>query len=76
MGNTNGAIAEWRKLLKVDPANRTAATTLAGLLMQEEKYPDAAEVLEVAAKAAPDNSGLQYQLGEAYFKSEDKAIRR
>ncbi len=78
MGNTNGAIAEWRKLLKVDPANRTAATTLAGLLMQEEKYPDAAEVLEVAAKAAPDNSGLQYQLGEAYFKSgqSDKAVTR
>ena len=29
MGNTNGAIAEWRKLLKADPANRTAATSLA-----------------------------------------------
>jgi len=78
MGNTNGAIAEWRKLLKADPANGTAATSLAGLLMQQEKYTDAAEVLEVAVKAAPDNSGLQYQLGEAYFKSGqgDKAVTR
>lgn len=78
MGNTNGAIAEWRRLLKADPANCTAATSLAGLLMQQEKYTDAAEVLEVAVKAAPDNSGLQYQLGEAYFKSGqgDKAVTR
>lgn len=39
---------------------------------------DAAEVLEVAVKTAPDNSGLQYQLGEAYFKSGqgDKAVTR
>jgi len=78
LGNSNGAVAEWRKLLKVDPVNRTAATTLAGLLMQQEKYPDAAEVLEVAVKTAPDNPGLQYQLGEAYFKSgqSDKAMTR
>ena len=70
------SIQEWRKLLKVDPQNRTAASTLAALLYREQKYSDAVEVLETAIKTAPDSSGLQLQLGDAYVKAGqgDKAV--
>jgi Flp pilus assembly protein TadD/transglutaminase-like putative cysteine protease len=75
-GRRDEAITEWRSLLSVDPQNRTAASTLAGLLYTAEKYGEAVQVLEPAVKAAPESSGLQFQLGEAYAKTgqKDKAI--
>jgi tetratricopeptide (TPR) repeat protein len=75
-GRRDEAIAEWRKLLSVDPGNRTAASTLGGLLYRSEKYGEAVQVLETAVKAAPDSVGLQFQLGEAYLKTKqnEKAV--
>ena len=75
-GKTEEAIQECRKLVKVDPQNRTAASTLAGLLYGAEKYQDAADVLEAAVKTAPDSAGLLLQLGDAYVKigQGDKAV--
>jgi len=63
------ALDQWRKLLKADPNNRTAAGNVAGYLVQQQKYPDAIEVLETAVKNAPDSSSLQYQLGDTYLKA-------
>ncbi len=76
IGKTEDAIQEWRKLVKMDSKNRTAASTLAGLLYRTEKYQDAAEVLEAAVKVAPDSAGLLLQLGDVYVKvgQNDKAV--
>jgi tetratricopeptide (TPR) repeat protein/transglutaminase-like putative cysteine protease len=68
IGKTEEAIQEWRKLVKVDPKNRTAASTLAGLLYEGEKYQDAADVLEPAVQTAPDSASLLRQLGDVYVK--------
>jgi len=68
-GNKDLAIAETRKLLKADPGNVTGASSLAGLLAQQNKYSEAADVLEGAVKAVPDNANLQYQLGDIYLKN-------
>jgi tetratricopeptide (TPR) repeat protein len=68
-GNKDLAIAETRKLLKADPGNVTSASALAGLLAQQSKYSDAAEVLEAAVKTVPDNANLHFQLGSIYLKN-------
>lgn len=68
-GDKDLAGAETRKLLKVDPTNRTGAAVLAGLLTQQKKYSEAIEVLEVAVKNAPDSASLQYQLGDVHPKN-------
>jgi len=68
-GDKGQAVVEARKLLKIDPTNAAGATMLGGLLVQQHKYSEAAEVLETAVKAAPDNSNLQFQLGDVYLKN-------
>lgn len=68
-GKTDLATDEWRKLLKADPTNRTAASALGALLAQTEKYSEAQQVLEAAVKNTPDNPDLQFQLGDVYLKS-------
>ena len=49
-GHKEDAIQEWRNLLKVDPENHQAAATLGQLLYQTRKYPEAAQMLEMALK--------------------------
>ena len=75
-GRRDDAIAEWRRLLKLHPENNVAALSVGQLLSQEGKYEEAAQVLEGAAKTAPDNPSLQFTLGSAYLKigQTDKAI--
>jgi tetratricopeptide (TPR) repeat protein/transglutaminase-like putative cysteine protease len=68
-GNKDLAVAEARKLLKADPTNQTGASTLAGLLTQQSKYSEAADVLEAAVKKAPERADLQFQLGNVYLKN-------
>jgi tetratricopeptide (TPR) repeat protein/transglutaminase-like putative cysteine protease len=77
-GKRDEAILEWRKLLKVDPQNRTAASALGELLYEEGKYAEAVDVLEAAVKNAPDSPGLLMQLGNAYLKTgqNEKAVAR
>jgi predicted Zn-dependent protease len=75
-GNKDEAILELRKLMKVDPENTTGAAALGDLLSAQGKYAEAVEVLENALKAVPDSSSLQYRLGTAYLKTDqkDKAV--
>ena len=75
LGKTDEAIDEWRKLLKVDAENRTAATALAGLLYRSGKYTEAVTALEPIVKSAPTPT-LRIQLGQAYLKAsrKDKAV--
>ena len=71
-GKKDYALEQWRKLLQAAPNNNTAAFNAASILVDQEKYPDAIDVLETAAKNAPDNSSLQYQLGDTYLKAGQK----
>ncbi|MGO9086525.1 MAG: DUF3857 domain-containing protein [Candidatus Sulfotelmatobacter sp.] len=75
-GNKDQAIEESRRLLKIDPKNPTAATTLGRMLYQAGKYSEAIEVLEPAAKDAPDDTRLQLDLADAYLKAgqNEKAV--
>jgi tetratricopeptide (TPR) repeat protein len=76
LGRKDEAMEEWRKLLKVDPQNHDAASTLSSLLYQGGKYSEAVEILEGAVKAFPVDPGLQYELGSTYLKTRqsDKAV--
>lgn len=65
------AIAQYQKLLKLDPRNREGAVRLSSLLSEEGKYKDATEVLASAVQLSPDSSSLQFALGSAYLKSGD-----
>lgn len=76
MGRRDDALAEWRRLLKVNPNNRDAALGASGLLFAEDKFSDAAGILEGPAGDSPDNASLQLALGEAYLRSgsQEKAL--
>lgn len=67
-GMKDQAVIEARKLLKADPNNLWAMTTLGGLLVQQKQYPEAEQVLQSAVKTTPENAQLEYQLGDAYLK--------
>jgi len=69
MGRRDEAILESRKVLKLDPQNRTAVTTLGILLYQAGEYSEAVDALETAVKSWPDYPGLLLQLGKAYLKT-------
>jgi len=63
------AMEELRKVLALDAKDRDAALSLAALLTQDKKYPEAVAVLEKALEQAPDSSALQFQLGFAYVRN-------
>ena len=75
-GGTDDVIAEWRKLLKLDPANRSANEAIVHLLMQHDRYAEAIDLLENAVKVSTDSTDLQFQLGTVYLKAgqSDKAV--
>jgi tetratricopeptide (TPR) repeat protein len=76
MGRRNDALAEWRRLLKVDPKNRDAALGASGLLFAEDKFSEAADILEGPVNNEPEDAGMQLALGEAYLRSgsQEKAL--
>lgn len=57
----------FRRSLKEDPKNLTAAYNLAGMLVMNKKENDARQVLEAAVKEAPNDVGLRTRLGDVYF---------
>jgi tetratricopeptide (TPR) repeat protein/transglutaminase-like putative cysteine protease len=69
LGTVDDVIAEWRKLLKVDPANRSAMDAILHLLIQHQRYAEAGDLLEGALQSTPDNAELQFQLGTVYLKT-------
>jgi tetratricopeptide (TPR) repeat protein len=62
------AMQDWKKVQKVDPKNHDAALAIGQFLSSQEKYSEAAEVLEDALQSAPDSPSLRVLLGDAYLK--------
>lgn len=71
LANRDNAIATWQKLQGVAPGDPDVAPNLAGLYVAQKRYPDAARLYEVAAKANPSDAYAQLRLGMVRLRSHD-----
>jgi tetratricopeptide (TPR) repeat protein len=70
-GNSAGAEAAYRRVLKGDPDSGIAIAGLAHLLIAEKKYSEAEELLLPALKKSPEDAAMTAQLAAVYV-AEDK----
>src|SRR5438270_2610544 len=76
-GEMDRALDAYRKVLNVDPGQSQLAARVAGLLIQEDDFPQAIDVLKDAIKANPNNAEPYQQLAfiyVRYLKKTDQAI--
>ncbi len=76
-GEMERALEAYRKVLNVDPGQAELASRVAGLLIQQDDFPQAIDVLKDAIKANPSNSEPYQQLAfiyTRYLKRTDEAI--
>jgi tetratricopeptide (TPR) repeat protein len=76
-GETDRALEAYRKVLNVDPGESQLASRVAGLLIDQEDFPQAIDVLKDAIKANPKDAGPYQQLAfiyAKYLKKTDQAI--
>jgi tetratricopeptide (TPR) repeat protein len=76
-GETERALDAYRKVLNVDPGQSELASRVAGLLIQQDDFPQAIDVLKDAIKANPNNAEPYQQLAfiyTRYLKRTDQAI--
>jgi tetratricopeptide (TPR) repeat protein len=71
-GRRKDAIAVWERLFAIAPDDHDVPTNLGMLYMAEKRYPEAARMFDLAAKAFPKSAFWQVQLGSALIKSGDK----
>ena len=71
-GQPDAAEAAYKRILAKDPKSREANASLAHLLIEEKKYPDAESLLRAALEQAPDDPGFTAQLA-GVLAAEDKA---
>lgn len=67
----------YRKVLNVDPGQSELASRVAGLLIQQDDFPQAIDVLKDAIKANPNNAEAYQQLAfiyARYLKKTDQAL--
>ena len=67
-GEMDRALEAYRKVLNVDPGQAQLAARVAGLLIQQDDFPQAIDVLKDAIKANPNNAEPYQQLAFIYFK--------
>lgn len=67
-GKTDDAIAGFKQVADMAPANFQARAALGTLLLQKESFEDAAASLSAAADMKPDQSDVVFNLGFAYLK--------
>ena len=67
-GEMDRALEAYRKVLNVDPGQSQLAARVAGLLIQQEDFPQAIDVLKDAIKANPNNAEPYQQLAFIYLK--------
>ena len=67
-GEMDRALEAYRKVLNVDPGQAQLATRVAGLLIQQDDFPQAIDVLKDAIKANPRNAEPYQQLAFIYLK--------
>jgi tetratricopeptide (TPR) repeat protein len=76
-GEMNKALEAYRKVLNVDPGQSELASRVAVLLIQQEDFPQAIDVLKDAIKANPNDAEPYRQLAfiyAKYLKKMDQAI--
>ena len=76
-GEMERALEAYRKVLNVDPGQSEHASRVAGLLIQQDDFPQAIDVLKDAIKANPNNAEPYQQLAfiyTRYLKKTDQAI--
>ena len=76
-GEMERALDAYRKVLNVDPGQSELASRVAGLLIQQDDFPQAIDVLKDAIKANPNNADPYQQLAfiyTRYLKRTDQAI--
>ena len=67
-GETDRALEAYRKVLNVDPGQSQLASRVAGLLIEQEDFPQAIDVLKDAIKANPKDADPYQQLAFIYAK--------
>src|SRR5881394_3900253 len=76
-GEMDRALEAYRKVLNVDPGQAQLASRVAGLLIQQDDFPQAIDVLKDAIKANPNNAEPYQQLAfiyARYLKKTDQGI--
>jgi tetratricopeptide (TPR) repeat protein len=76
-GETDRALEAYRKVLNVDPGQSQLASRVAALLIEQEDFPQAIDVLKDAIKANPKDADPYQQLAyiyAKYLKKTDQAI--
>jgi tetratricopeptide (TPR) repeat protein len=76
-GEMDKALEAYRKVLNVDPGQSELASRVAALLIQEEDFPQAIDVLKDAIKANPNDAEPYHQLAyiyAKYLKKTDQAV--
>jgi len=76
-GEMDKALEAYRKVLNVDPGQSALASRVAALLIQQEDYPQAIDVLKDAIKANPNDAEPYHQLAfiyAKYLKKMDQAV--
>jgi tetratricopeptide (TPR) repeat protein len=76
-GEMERALDAYRRVLNVDPGQSELASRVAGLLIQQDDFPQAIDVLKDAIKANPTNAEPYQQLAfiyTRYLKKTDQAI--
>lgn len=66
-GQTEKAMAEYRRQIEANPENPTYRYNYGSLLLQAERYEEAVEQLTKATELEPGNVKAQYNLGAAYI---------
>ena len=76
-GEMDRALDVYRKVLNVDPGQSQLAARVAGLLIEQDDFPQAIDVLKDAIKANPNNAEPYQQLAfiyARYLKKTDQAL--
>src|SRR5213079_3660488 len=76
-GEMERALEAYQKVLNVEPGQSQLASRVAGLLIQQDDFPQAIDVLKDAIKANPNNAEPYQQLAfiyAKYLKKTDQAI--
>ena len=76
-GEIEKALADYRKVLNVDPGQVDLACRVAALLSRQDEFPEAIDILKDAVKAAPEAAEPYLQLGfiyAKYLKKTDQAL--
>src|SRR3989454_6234997 len=76
-GEMDQALEAYRKVLNVDPGQSELASRVAALLIQQEDFPQAIDILKDAIKANPNDAEPYRQLAfiyAKYLKKTDQAV--